>query len=231
MRFLRAHDVKIPAGYHAPSVRQEACEDVYAPVQCYNHVKIEFLVRTLLEIAYHPIHMILYLMRHANAGVYRGNPALDAKRGLVKEGKEQCMLMARVLGALKVQIDVIVSSPLKRALQTAQLMGTELGYDAKVEISPALAPNATYADFQALMAGYAGHEGVLAVGHNPNVFQFLGRMITGNGGAAIRMRKGSIARIDMDRHPPRLQWLIDTRTARLIYASVTKSSRPKTSRK
>jgi phosphohistidine phosphatase len=175
--------------------------------------------------------MILYLMRHANAGVFRGNPLLDAKRGLVKEGKEQCMLMARVLNALKAQVDIIVSSPLKRSLQTAQLMGTELGYDAKVEISPALAPNATYNDFQALLAPYANREGVLAVGHNPNVFQFLGRMITGNGGAAIRMRKGSIARIDMDRHPPRLQWLIDTRTARLIYASMTKSSRPKTSRK
>ncbi len=175
--------------------------------------------------------MILYLMRHANAGVYRGNPLLDAKRGLVKEGKEQCVLMARVLSALKVQVDVVVSSPLKRSLQTAQLVGTELGYDAKVEISPALAPNASYNDFQALMNCYANREGVLAVGHNPNVFQFLGRMITGNGGAAIRVRKGSVARIDMDCHPPRLQWLIDTRTARLIYASVTKSSRPKTSRK
>ncbi|MGA7342203.1 MAG: phosphohistidine phosphatase SixA [Terracidiphilus sp.] len=175
--------------------------------------------------------MILYLMRHANAGVFRGNPVLDAKRGLVKEGKEQCVLMARVLSALKVQVEVIVSSPLKRALQTAQFVGTELGYDAKVEISPALAPQASFNDFQALMAGYAAREGVLAVGHNPNLFQFLGRLITGNGGAAIRMRKGSIARVDMDRHPPRLQWLIDPRSARLLYASVTKSSRPKTSRK
>jgi len=175
--------------------------------------------------------MILYLMRHANAGIARGNPLLDAKRGLVKEGKEQCMLMARVLGALKVQVDVIVASPLKRALQTAQFVGTELGYEAKVEVSPALALDASYADFQDLLAKYADYDGVLVVGHNPNVFQFLGRMITGNGGAAIRMRKGSIARVDMDHHPARLQWLIDPRTARAIYASVTKSSRPKTSRK
>ena len=87
--------------------------------------------------------MNLYLMRHANAGLSRGNPILDAKRGLIKEGKEQCMLMARVLNALKVQVDVIVSSPLKRALQTAQFVGTEMGYDAKVEISPALGPRRT----------------------------------------------------------------------------------------
>ena len=175
--------------------------------------------------------MILYLMRHANAGTIRENPVLDAKRGLIKEGKEQCMLMARVLGALKAPIDVIVASPLKRALQTAQLVGTELGYEAKVEISPALALNGSYADFQELLAKYADREGILVVGHNPSLFQFLGRLITGNGGAAIRMRKASIARVDMNHHPPRLQLLMDPRSARGLYASVTKSSRPKTSRK
>ena len=175
--------------------------------------------------------MNLYLMRHANAGVSRGNPLLDGKRALINEGKEQCMLMAWVLSSLKVQIDVIVSSPLKRAMQTAQFVGTELGYEAKVEISPALGLNADYAAFQDMLAKYAEYEGVLVVGHNPNMFQFLGRMITGNGGAAIRMRKGSIARVDMDRHPPLLRWLIDPRMARSLYASVGKSSRPKTSRK
>src|ERR1039458_6362612 len=76
--------------------------------------------------------MNLYLMRHANAGLSRENPLLDARRSLVKEGKEQCILMARTLNALKIQVDVIVSSPLKRALQTAQLVGTEMGYDAQI---------------------------------------------------------------------------------------------------
>jgi len=175
--------------------------------------------------------MILFLMRHANAGTIRENTALDAKRSLIKEGKEQCMLMARVLNSLKAPIDVIVSSPLKRAMQTAQLVGTELGYDGKVEVSPALGLDAKFGDFQDLLVKYSDREGILAVGHNPNLFQFLGRLITGNGGASIRMRKGSIARVDLSNHPPRLQMLIDPRTARAIYASVTKSSRPKTSRK
>jgi len=175
--------------------------------------------------------MNLYLMRHANAGLVRVNPLLDKKRALIKEGKDQCVLMARVLSALKVQIDVIVSSPLKRSLQTAQFVGTELGYDAKVEISPALGPDGDYGAFQNLLAKYADREGVLVVGHNPNLFQFLGRLVTGNGGANLRMRKASVARIDLDRHPPQLQWLIDPRTARSFYASVGKSSRPKTSRK
>ena len=177
------------------------------------------------------ISMYLYLMRHANAGLKRENPTLDAKRGLIKEGKEQCMLMARTLSAIGVHVDVIVSSPLKRALQTAQFVGTELGYEAKVEISQALGPNADYVAFQQMLLRYSNREGVLAVGHNPNIFQFLGKLVTSNGGAALRMRKSSIARLDMDQRPPRLEWLIDPRICRAIYASAGKSSRPKTSRK
>ncbi|HUN86026.1 MAG TPA: phosphohistidine phosphatase SixA [Terracidiphilus sp.] len=175
--------------------------------------------------------MNLYLMRHANAGLARGNPIVDAKRGLIKEGKDQCMLMGRLLGALKVQVDMIVSSPLKRSLQTAQFVGTELGYDAKVEVSSALGPDADFIAFQRLLEKYADRDDVLMVGHNPNLFKFLGRIITGNGGAGVRMRKGSVARIDMSKHPPLLQWLVDPRMARSIYDSVGKSSRPKTSRK
>jgi phosphohistidine phosphatase len=175
--------------------------------------------------------MNLYLMRHANAGIPRESAKLDAKRGLIKEGKEQCMLMGRMLGALKVTPELIVSSNLKRAMQTAQFVGNELGYEGKVEISPALAPDASFADFSKMLEKYADRQDLLLVGHNPSLFQFLGRLITGNGAAGVRMRKGSVARIDMDKHPPLLQWLIDPRMARWIYASVAKSSRPKTSRK
>jgi phosphohistidine phosphatase len=175
--------------------------------------------------------MILYLMRHANAGTARENPLLDNRRALIKEGKEQCMLMARMLSSLKVQIDQVVSSPLKRSLQTAQFVATELGFEGGVQVSQALKPGADFDEFQEMLAHYSGFEGVLVVGHNPNLFLFLGKLITGNGGAAIRLRKGSIARVDMDHHPPRLQWLLDPRTVRQIYSSVGKSSRPKTSRK
>jgi phosphohistidine phosphatase len=176
--------------------------------------------------------MNLYLMRHADAGLPRGNPTLDAKRGLVNDGKEQCILMAALLSAFKVQVDVVLSSPLKRAMQTAQLVATELGIDDKVEICQALSPESSYADFQKLLSKYVDCEGVLAVGHNPSLFQFLGRIVSGNGvGANLRVRKASVARIDLERHPPQLQWLIDPRMARAIYASVAKSSRPKISRK
>jgi len=185
--------------------------------------------------------MNLYLMRHADAGVPRENPVLDAKRGLVKEGKQQCMLTAAVLTGLKAQIDVIISSPLKRARQTAQFVATEIGVESQVLTSPALAPDGDYPALQQLIAEHADREGVLLVGHNPNLHQFIAKLISnGNGGnghnhlpggGSIRLRKGGIARIDLARRPPQLQWLIDPRLARVIQTSVTKSSRPKTSRK
>ena len=131
--------------------------------------------------------MNLYLMRHADAGVPRENPLLDAKRGLVKEGKQQCMLMAGVLAGLKAQIDVIISSPLKRARQSAQFVGTEIGFDAPILTSPALAPDSDYAAFQQLIAEHVSREGVLVVGHNPNLHQFIAKLIAngnGNGPAA-----------------------------------------------
>jgi phosphohistidine phosphatase len=181
-------------------------------------------------------------MRHADAGVPRENPILDAKRALVKEGKQQCMLMAGMLSGLNAQIDVIVSSPLKRARQSAQFVATEIGFEAPILTSSALAPDGDFPALQQLISQHSGREGVLLVGHNPNLHQLIAKLISANGngshgpnhlpgGGSIRLRKGAIARIDLAKRPAQLQWLVDPRLARVIYASVTKSSRPKTSRK
>ena len=176
--------------------------------------------------------MNLFVLRHANAGQRVTNPELDRKRPLDKEGKNQCLLMGGALNALKSHFDCVVSSPLKRALQTASLVGTETGYDQKVIVSTALAPEGTWQDFQTLLADMTGLEDVLIVGHNPNISQFLNTLlgISGQQGP-IRMRKGSIAKLNMDRQQGRLQWLMDPKTARAIQTSSIKSSRPKTSRK
>jgi phosphohistidine phosphatase len=175
--------------------------------------------------------MNIYVLRHASAGTRRGNPLLDVKRPLDKEGKQQCILIGSYLNALNVQFDLIVSSPLKRALQTASLVGTEVAYDAKIQVSEALAPGATVAAFQELAASLAGHENVLVVGHNPNLPQFLGSLIVSPGRANVRLRKGAIARVDCTRRPGILSWLVDPRILRGVYAKVTKRSLRKTSRK
>ena len=186
--------------------------------------------------------MNLYILRHASAGTRRPNPVIDVKRPLDKEGKQQCMLVGSYLNALKVQFDLIVSSPLKRALQTASLVGTETGYDAKILVTEALSPSANVAAFEKLVNSLAKYENVLVVGHNPNLAVFLGALfgprsvselgITRQSARPrIRLRKGAIARVDCTQRPGTLHWLVDPRILRGVYAKVTKSSRRKTSRK
>ena len=187
--------------------------------------------------------MNLYILRHASAGVKRVNPILDHKRPLDKEGKLHCLQLAHVLNLMKVQFDLIVSSPLKRSMQSASLVGTEMGYEAKILSSAALAPDATFAQFQKLLRDCAGHENLLLVGHNPNLAAFLGSLLVpaaaiaasglddGAVVASVRLRKGSLARVSFTRGPATLNWLLDPRTVRALYATSTDNSRRKTSRK
>jgi phosphohistidine phosphatase len=163
----------------------------------------------------------------------RPNPLLDSRRPLDKEGKKHCLQLAHVLNALDIQFDLIVSSPLKRCLQTASFIGTETGYEAKVLNSAALAPAATLKDFQKLLRECSDRENLLVVGHNPNLTSFLGSLLVPASGpeAKVRLRKGSLARVVLTRGPATLQWMLDPRTVRALYATSTKSSRRKTSRK
>jgi phosphohistidine phosphatase len=149
------------------------------------------------------------------------------------EGKKHCIQLAHVLNALDIQFDLIVSSPLKRCLQTASLVGTETGYEAQILHSTALAPEATLKEFQKLLRECADRENLLVVGHNPNLTSFLGSLLVPASGpeARVRLRKGSLARVVLTRGPATLQGLLDPRTVRALYATSTKSSRRKTSRK
>src|SRR6187402_1281982 len=183
--------------------------------------------------------MTLYILRHASAGTRRANPVLDVKRPLDKDGKRHCLLLGHALTALKINFDVVYSSPLKRAVQTASLVGTETGYEQRIVLSEGLSPAANYEAFEKLLATCSHEENVLLVGHNPNLPAFIGRLLTGGGRigkpAAVRMRKGYIAKISTDRaagqNGPTLQWLMEPRMVRALYATSTKSSRRKTSRK
>lgn len=178
--------------------------------------------------------MNLFILRHASAGVRRANPLLDVKRPLDKDGKRLCIQLAHTLNALSIQFDLIVSSPLKRSVQTASLVGTETGYENKILISNALSPDATFRDFQRLLSECRLQENLLVVGHNPNISQFVGALLvpsTAMAAPRIRLRKGSLARLSLTRAPATMQWLLDPRTIRALYTTSTKSSRRKISRK
>jgi phosphohistidine phosphatase len=176
--------------------------------------------------------MILYFLRHASAGEHLATPKKDEKRALDKEGIEQCGYVGRALAALDVHVDAIVSSPLKRCAQTASLVGNELGYEGKLQLDVALRPEAGLADFRKLLEKYARQEAILVVGHNPNLSQFLGAVISDSGcEASLELKKGAVAKVEMRRTSGTLAWCVTPKLVRALYETAVASSRPNTSRK
>src|ERR1700680_1392781 len=108
--------------------------------------------------------MIIHFLRHASAGEHLANPKKDEKRALDKPGIELCGYVGRALNALDVHVDVIISSPLKRAAQTASLVGNELSYEGKLFLEDALRPGASFADFRQLLEKHAKQGALIVVG-------------------------------------------------------------------
>jgi phosphohistidine phosphatase len=179
--------------------------------------------------------MIIYFVRHASAGEHIANPKKDEKRPLDPDGIEQCGHMGRALAAINAQPDVIISSPLKRATQTASLIGNEIGFEGKLQLEPAMRPEASFAEFRRMLERYPKHEAVMVVGHNPSITEFLARIINKSGNEAlIEFKKGAAARVETDRGAATLNWLFTPKIARSIQSAAktaAEKSHPKTSRK
>lgn len=174
--------------------------------------------------------MDIYFLRHANAGEPKLNSAKDEKRPLDKLGIEQSHDVGRALSSLDVTVDAIISSPLRRATQTAAVVANELGHEEKVMIDPALKPGGTYEQFQELLVRHSRQDAIMLVGHNPNLTEFVNKLLAG--GAALRaieLKKGSIARVEkVGRKPAVLRWCMTPKVVRTLQQDSTKSSRPKT---
>ena len=163
--------------------------------------------------------MLVYFVRHASAGQHKADPAKDEKRPLDNDGIEQCTTIGRALTALETHVDVILSSPLKRAAQTASLVANELGYEEKIVLTPARRPEAHYAKVSALLDAYAHHEAIMVAGHNPNLSEFLGRLIGGGSRAGMDLKKGSVARVEVDRRRGILHWMLTPKVVRTLAKS------------
>ncbi len=175
--------------------------------------------------------MIIYFLRHASAGEPVSNPKKDEKRALDETGIQQCGDVGRALAALEAQVEVIISSPLKRAAQTASLVGNEMGYEGRLQFEEALRPGAGFANFRDMLNKYRKHEAIMVVGHNPNLSEFLGRIISeAECEAGVDLKKGAVARVEMRRNTGTLHWCMTPKVLRAAYVAA-ESSRPKISRK
>ena len=176
--------------------------------------------------------MNIYFLRHASAGETRLNPSKDDQRPLDEEGILQTRYVGRFLAAMDVNVDQIVSSPLKRARQTASIAANELAYEREIKLEDALRPQASFADFEAMLARYKRVESLLIVGHNPNLTEFLGRLISHKKLVAeLEVKKGCVAKVEMSGRSGKLVWMVPPRIARLLQPTTKRSSRPKVSRK
>lgn len=176
--------------------------------------------------------MIVYFLRHASAGQHKVLPKEDEKRPIDKIGEQQCHDIGRALAALGVKVDVIISSPLTRAIQTAELAASELGYKSKITTNEAMRPEASYDQFHDLLEQHKGSDAIMVVGHNPSITEFLLRLVTGSDHSeCIDFKKGAVARVEVNDAQGVLNWLLTPKMASKLQAVSAKSSRPKTSRK
>lgn len=175
--------------------------------------------------------MIVYFLRHASAGKKMMNGKKDERRPLDEEGILQARYVGQLLASLDVQVDQIVSSPLRRALQTASLVANELGHEAEVRTDNALRPESDYLNFKEMLSRFRKYDSIMVVGHNPTESEFLSKIVSGgSGGAHVELKKGAVARVDTDGRYGVLEWLVTPKIARSVQSLKT-SSRPKTSRK
>jgi phosphohistidine phosphatase len=167
--------------------------------------------------------MNLYLLRHGIA-VERDPQSFpdDSRRPLTLKGEDRVRLICDAMKTLELSFDHIMASPYLRASQTAELVAAALGLKKVLEYRDELVPEG---DPKALVRHLSrldpAPEDVLLVGHEPWLSQFISQLISGGPAAAIDVKKGGLARLEIE--PPlrhglcaTLSWLLTQKQMALM---------------
>jgi len=136
----------------------------------------------------------LYLLRHAHAGDPAKWTGPDSARPLSDKGQGQAVRMGLFLADAGFLPDLIMSSPLVRALETARLVATPLGLP--IIVSNDLASSLDLDSLDRLLTRAGNPRRPLLVGHDPD-FSMLAADLAGV--AELPVRKGTLLRIDTRR--------------------------------
>lgn len=151
--------------------------------------------------------MILYFLRHGLAEEREGWEAQDDQRPLTEKGKNQLERQARKLADLGLDVDLIVTSPLARASQTAEIVARRLRLNEKLVEDERLAPGFNLVRLQLVLADHPHSEQILLIGHEPDFSETISDLI---GGGQLIFKKGGLARVDIYLRDPlqgELVWL------------------------
>ena len=144
----------------------------------------------------------------------------DDERPLTKAGAGSTKLAAQGLRTLKVRPDVLLSSPLVRARQTAEIVQEALGAKDKIEVIDELRPDAPPDRLFIRLRHFPDDSVVLCVGHEPHLSTTVSATISGKTAAAIAMKKAAACAVLFADQPQagagKLIWLIPPKALRLL---------------
>ncbi len=166
-----------------------------------------------------PTALELYLVRHAVAFERGPDYPDDDQRPLTPEGIARWRTSVAGLRAFGLQVDLVLTSPLVRAKDTADLLAAGLKPKPRVITTDALAPGARVAEVGAAVTAYAGARRasrLALVGHEPDLGELAAKLLGARG--AVEFKKGAVCRIDVTRAMPGgpgvLRWFLPPRALR-----------------
>jgi phosphohistidine phosphatase len=160
----------------------------------------------------------LYLIRHAIAAERGDAWPDDTKRPLTDEGIERMRKAVRGLARLGVAIDIVLTSPLVRTRQTAEIVAAGLDPRPHLVNVESLAPGGSPAAAIGDLEKHARKARIAIVGHEPGIGELAARLIGSR--HAVPFKKGAVCRIDLDTLPSggpgELRWFLTPRILRAI---------------
>jgi len=164
----------------------------------------------------------IYLMRHGIAADLVAGTS-DADRALTADGVRKTTRAAVGLQKIGVKPDLILSSPLRRAEETARLVGEVVAPNTPIELYPPLAGGSPEEVIRGLRAHRRASE-LLLVGHQPDLGHLASYLLTGSVNLVpLPLKKAGVAAISVASVPPRsageLEWFVTPGQLRAIAAS------------
>ena len=160
----------------------------------------------------------LYLIRHGLAAERGEDYPDDSKRPLTSGGIARLRKEAKALTALDVAFDLIISSPLVRAKQTADTIATSMPSHPEVLLTDALAPAGTPAAVFQELGRHMRKGRIALVGHEPSIGELAARLVGAR--TPFEFKKGAVCRIDFEVFPPKgvgqLRWFVSPKMLRKI---------------
>ena len=168
-------------------------------------------------------------MRHGYAGNRLSDPMKDTKRQLTVSGKKEVVEIAKSLKKLGVKFNVIFSSPLARAFQTAKIIAEEYKLIEQIEQSEDLKPNGSKDLLYNKLSKLNIDSVILIVGHEPYLSSMINDIISKNDADRnynknnnnIILKKAGLSRIKITSTVPKLKgelrWLLTPRILKKIY--------------